>query len=594
MAESKPLQTEAPKLQTQSGAALKNKFAVVNKWDLYEMPEFERATLTKLQIAARDLDLSCIEITPDGKCLQTGKQMTNTDVDFAICLLFDCPKSYDIFSFYPAWTPLSRFFANDYRASTGKVLSHDDILSPLSSPLEDHFFRNTLKDSLHLPPRFTCLASPPSSLALEPVSQTRKLMYVDSSQSDQQLDYSRPHLPETLKILADKELLTLYKMEASISQYQNHESNVLPDTVFAIREMHKNGVVLCLSAAEQLQSGLMDYRLFEAIVAGALVICDDHPLIRQHFSDLLLYVRPKDGGKEMAMQIETHLQWINTHPEEATAKAREAQQIYKQKFALDVALKEIYDSLPERKSTLQPSILNSNENPKVQIFCLLFEASSEGVERLLSNCRNQDYDNKHVTFVMEEDPATLKLIGIELDKASIAHDFVEIRNLRKHLPNRLGKILSEALLGSLNEDCQYFNILTNYEHIHSNHLSALISLMQENKHFVSATAEILQDLDPNIPPPNQHVDHDLSFQGNLRTRSVGFARFIFAKEILAQPGTQNLLPYTHRKFLQALIGDNEITCSRLVTVVTDTSAAVFQMPVNAIEEYILAGPASVK
>ena len=588
MAESKPLQTEAPKLQTQNSAALKNKFAVVNKWDLYEMPEFERATLTKLQIAARDLDLSCIEITPEGRCLQTGKQIANTDVDFAICLLFDCPKSYDIFSFYPAWTPLSRFFANDYRASTGKVLSHDDILSPLSSPLEDHFFRNTLKDSLHLPPRFTCLASPPSSLALEPVSQTRKLMYVDSSQSDRQLGYSRPHLPETLKILADKELLTLYKMEASISQYQNHESNVLPDTVFAIREMHKNGVVLCLSAAEQLQSGLMDYRLFEAIAAGALVICDDHPLIRQHFSDLLLYVRPKDGGKEMATQIEKHLQWIDTHPEEATVKARKAQQIYKQKFALDVALKEIYDSLPERKSTLQPSILNSNENPKVQIFCLLSSTSSAGVETLLSNCRRQDYNNKHVTIVMEENPAVLKLISIELDKANIPYDFVEIRNLRKRLQSGLGKIFSEPLLNCLKEDCQYFNILTTDETIHSNHLSALVSLIQKTTHLVGATAEILQSRDPNISSCCQHVDHRLSFQGDLRTRPVGFARFIFAKEILDQPGTRSLFPYAHRKFLQAIIRKNEIVRSHLATVITDTSAAIFQIPIDTPEDALLA------
>ena len=584
------------KLKTppQGSLTIKNKFAVVNKWDFYEMPEFERATLTKLQIAARDLDLSCIEITPDGKCLQTGEQVTNTDVDFAICLLFDCPKSYDIFSFYPAWTPLSRFFANDYRASTAKVLSHDDILSPLSPPLEDHFFRNTLKDSLHLPPSFTCLASPPSSLALEPMSRARKLMYVDSSQSDQQLGYSRPHLPETLKILADKELLTLYKMEASVSQYLNHESNVLPDTVFSIREMNENGVVLSLSAPEQLQSGLIDYRLFEAIAAGALVICDDHPLIRQHFSDLLLYVRSKDGGKEMATQIETHLQWIDTHPEEATAKARVAQQIYKQKFALDVALKEIYDSLLERKSILQPSILNSNENPKVQIFCLLSSPSSAGVEILLSNCRRQDYNNKHVTIVMEENPAVLKLLSIELDKACISHDFVEIRNLRKRLQNGLGKIFSEPLLNCLKENCQYFNILTTDETIHSNHLSALVSLIQKTTHLVGATAEILQSRDPTISPCCQHVDHRLSFQGDVRTRPVGFARFIFAKEILDQPGTRNLFPYAHRKFLQAIIRENKIVRSHLATVVTDTSAAIFQIPVDTPEDVLLAEHGQIK
>ena len=111
--------------------------------------------------------------------------------------------------------------------------------------------------------------------------------------------------------------------------------------------------------------------------------------------------------------INAHMQWMNSHPDQAAQMAERAQQIFLEKFSLDHCVKTIYKSLEKRQKELTFSGLNpdAEDNPKVQLLYLLTDASEAGIAQCKATCCGQDYKALSLTIAMEPDPKTEKALA---------------------------------------------------------------------------------------------------------------------------------------------------------------------------------------
>ena len=68
-------------------------FAVVKPFPNIQAAEDEN--IARLQNTAKQLGLTCLQITPDGEIIEGGgKKVSNSNCDFVINLHFDKPKNY--------------------------------------------------------------------------------------------------------------------------------------------------------------------------------------------------------------------------------------------------------------------------------------------------------------------------------------------------------------------------------------------------------------------------------------------------------------------------------------------------------------------
>lgn len=106
--------------------------------------------------------------------------------------------------------------------------------------------------------------------------------------------------------------------------------------------MRKSGIVLILHTDENIAQRAPAARIFESAAAGCVIISDKHPFILNEFGDSILYIDDQDG-ESMFNQIETHYNWILSHPVEAESMARKAHAIFSEKFTLEKQLIKLRD-----------------------------------------------------------------------------------------------------------------------------------------------------------------------------------------------------------------------------------------------------------
>lgn len=109
------------------------------------------------------------------------------------------------------------------------------------------------------------------------------------------------------------------------------------------------GIALLLHGQDHLKSGTPTGRIFEAAAASALMISDNHPFLREHFGDTVLYIDENAEAEDIFKQIDTHVKWAQAHPEEAMAKAKASHKIFVDKFALEHEVSKIIDFYEKTK-----------------------------------------------------------------------------------------------------------------------------------------------------------------------------------------------------------------------------------------------------
>lgn len=109
-----------------------------------------------------------------------------------------------------------------------------------------------------------------------------------------------------------------------------------------LKKIHQSGVALILHSPNHFLGKTPNARIFEAAAASAVIICDRHQFIQDHFKDSVLYL-DMNSPEQMAAQIDSHMEWIRSHPEEAKALAHQAHQIFVEKFSLENQLQMLFD-----------------------------------------------------------------------------------------------------------------------------------------------------------------------------------------------------------------------------------------------------------
>lgn len=104
---------------------------------------------------------------------------------------------------------------------------------------------------------------------------------------------------------------------------------------------NKAGIALVLHSKTHLAGGIPTGRIFEAVSANVAIITDKHPFIIEHFGNNVLYIDVEQTPEKVFQQIDAHVQWILTHPQEAQRMAAKCHQIYQQKFSLEVQLTDL-------------------------------------------------------------------------------------------------------------------------------------------------------------------------------------------------------------------------------------------------------------
>lgn len=539
----------------------KRKFAIVRLWPNIQTAETEN--IERFKITAKKLGLECIEITEHGKCVKTGRRITAEDVDFAIHLHFSTPKLYDIFSFVALWNPLRFYYDWGYQKYSRYLVTHDDFLSCNSKMADDHVNRMILTDPLHDMPHFEMFHSL-SEPIFPPRIMERKIFYIGINWEKITNQPSRH--TELLKKLDETDNLEIYgprlfQGKNVWADFKSYVSDIPFDGISVIKVIAKVGVALVFSSDAHRASQLMSNRLFEALAAGAVIICDENQFAKKYFGDTILYVHSK--SPTLYNDVSHHLDWLNRNPEKAYEMACKSQKIFKEKFSLDRSIAQIYKNLSIRRNSLQSSTF---DEPSILVIFLFINTSKESLENFHQLVKKQNYKNIHVLAVRGNCTDNTDVCECENIKTK-SISYIKIDNFAHHLQYSVGSIIFDILSSDTAKSLkyEYFCIMTSNEYVHHNHFSALVNLGEKAPEFdIFSTTGILT---------NSKSHHDYLLTSDIinfftqNNQPIGFCRFLFRKDLLDKKNHIDIfLPYLHHNFIAAFAkSETEIKNSLLVT-----------------------------
>lgn len=228
------------------------------------------------------------------------------------------------------------------------------------------------------------VSSPRSDLApnLGPHS---RLFYVGSN-------WDGRRYPSLLRRLAEADALALYGTAERWSHLPEAWQGPLPfDGRSVIEAAHRQGMGLCLHLPPHRGDGVPNMRVFELAAAGAVIIADHHPFIREWFGDTVLYVDLEGGEEAGAAEILERVAWVRAHPTQARAMAAAAQEIFNRHLCLEALL----SPLPE----LLADLARRQPRPRPTGVAVLLPGGEDQAGRL-AQLRDQAGDGLSVTALI--------------------------------------------------------------------------------------------------------------------------------------------------------------------------------------------------
>lgn len=132
----------------------------------------------------------------------------------------------------------------------------------------------------------------------------------------------------------------------------NSLRGILPyNGVSLIKVNNKFGATLILHARDHLYGDVPTGRIFEAAAANTVIISDRNKFIEQNFGDNILYIDIHESAEEVFRQIDQHMQWILSHPEQAQQMAQSCHDVFIQKFTLEAQLLKLIELNESRKQS---------------------------------------------------------------------------------------------------------------------------------------------------------------------------------------------------------------------------------------------------
>lgn len=159
----------------------------------------------------------------------------------------------------------------------------------------------------------------------------------------------RPNVLNVLNMLDKLGVLSIYEPEMPHkfkvwTEYRSYKGKLKFDGYSIIQEIRKCGICLALVSDEDVRSGIIPARFFEGLAAGVPIITNTNPIISRWFGDNVFYIDVTSVDR-IAQQVLDHIAYFKNHSTETLLKMQNCRSIYLERFALDVQLKDLIDTI---------------------------------------------------------------------------------------------------------------------------------------------------------------------------------------------------------------------------------------------------------
>ena len=386
------------------------RFAIVSPWPGSKCAEFE--LVLRMVRAAENIGAQPVLISRNGYLLtrlqeQTGDVVDPRTLEFAISIHYDLPKLLDTFYYFTLWNPPEiPTGVPSYARSAENYVSFDDYLSAGSKRIESHL-RAVLDNS---PRQLEGMSELYTSFPLDammPPNLTKPTLFY-CGMNWEKVVYQGGHRHEGLLQLLDKTGKIKFFGPDRVAEwggirawegFTSYQGPIPFDGFSIVKEINDCGVVLVISSDDHRRSGMATTRLYEACAGGAVIIADDNPFVQEHFGDAALFIDYNvNDPVDTFRQIMDKYDWIVANPEAALKLAERAQEIFRQKFALEKQLQLIFDNHDQRKIAVADALYARNEAERVLAVYVIDQpsfgqAQKTGLDNVLQNIGRQAFRN---------------------------------------------------------------------------------------------------------------------------------------------------------------------------------------------------------
>lgn len=487
------------------GQKRKIRFGIVLPWPGIKNAETE--VISRLKVAADEVGMECIAIDNFGFILDNEYNATTekiNDVDFVITTHFETPKVLDTFYYHTLWNPpefpLDRV---DYNLLINNYIMNDDFLVYDHGSMSSHL-KSILRDSPRdLNNASSLMSTFPASAVLETNLDNPKLFYCGMNWDILVDKHGRNE--SVMKLLDNSEIIKIFGPNSKTNKawggvhpwggYKCYQYPIPFDGFTLLKELNDCGVCLVLSSNVHRRAGAVTNRAFEACAAGAVIISDNNPTMKEMFGDTVLYVNyNKNNPKETYEEIVEKYNWIKNNLEEAKILAKKSQKVFLEKYTLNKYLIDIKENHKNRIEAVKRALFASNEKGVVLVtyLCNSLDENKiiKNISKVIENLKNQTY--KNLLFVPIVDTSITSLISDYLEDKNIN---IQIETLSM-FDNAKTRILTDGqLLNLVRHKYQHDYFLnTNSDEVwFKDHISTLVRAIENKDALIAVSGQSYED-----------------------------------------------------------------------------------------------------
>ena len=247
------------------------------------------------------------------------------------------------------------------------------------------------------------------------------------------------------------------------------------DDTTVLNTYRNAGVGLCIEHHDFVNEGMPSSRIFETLASGALAICARTSFNERWFKDCALFVDMSLPPKALSEQIAMHMRWIKNNPNKAAEMAQKASLIYKENFALDTMLTNLFDfheRVSEHKNYKTPK-LSADIAPKVGVIMRAGGRGEEFLNRSISSVAKQPYENLTLFLITWKEIENLEAI------------LSKYPNLEVVISHEVAGTRSDCMWAGLeiakNAGCELIGVLDDDDEYHTNMIGSLVDGYLYNK-----------------------------------------------------------------------------------------------------------------
>ncbi|MGC6173805.1 glycosyltransferase [Lacrimispora sp. 38-1] len=391
---------------------------VINPWPGDWSAESE--VIARINRSAKDAGIKCTLLSDWGHILRENDQKKTkefvdaTDLDFVLTTHYLTPKSLDSYYYHTLWNPpeipLNLGEYNQY--ITNNYLMNDDYLIYDTGGMRNHLMTILMNKPRSIEDASMLTTSFPESSMLDSKLEDPKMFYCGMNW-DKLVNHQTRHeglfklLDETGKIkFFGPDVVKSWGGMKPWEGYRCYQYPIPWDGFSILKEINTCGVCLVISSDVHRRAGAVTTRAYEACAAGAVMISDNNEFMQKYFADAALFIYyNRNDPQDTFRQIMEKYNWIINHRQEALAMVNRAQQIFREKFALDKQLLNIVSNHTKRFFSIAKDLFAKDDSKQVLVTYVLNSVEKNDIEEkldiVIKNINRQYYINIKLVIAID-------------------------------------------------------------------------------------------------------------------------------------------------------------------------------------------------